>query len=105
MLDPDDDASSLESATVPDVPDSTPDVADPSPDVPDESDAPPELRRAFWTLVGLCNAGLLALSLGVMLVAFEGDLARGGPVAALGALLLLAGYRRYRRTKANPPWR
>lgn len=104
MLDSDDEESSLETRTVPDVPDVAPDAPDSTIDVPDDADAPTELKRAFWTLVGVFNAGLLALSLGVMLVGFEAAYVRGGALTGFGTLALAYGYWRYRRVTTNPSW-
>lgn len=98
MLDPEDEGgheTDLETSTVPEVP-------DPTANLPDESDAPPELRTQFWVLVSVFNVALIALSVGVMLVGFLGDLRRGGALTVGGALLFLLGYRRYRRVTANP---
>lgn len=104
MFDSDEEESSLETRTVPDVPDAAPDVPDSTIDVPDDADAPAELQRAFWTLVGVFNAGLLALALGVMLVGFRGWYVRGGALAGFGALALAYGYWRYRRVTTNTSW-
>lgn len=67
----------------------------PSPDVPDGSDAPRDLRRAFWSLVVTFNVALFALSLGLMLAYFRGQLALGGGLTLAGAALFARGYRRY----------
>lgn len=105
MLDPDDEEeSSLETRTVPDIPSVEPPDPESSIDIPDGSDAPRELKRAFWTLVVVFNVGLLALSLGVMLVGFERMYVQGGALAAFGAVVLLYGYWRYRRVRENPTW-
>jgi len=97
ILDPDEDDP--ESAFVPDVPDVTPDVPeapDPTPDIPDPSDAPESLRREFWVQVLLFNLGLLAVSLGLMLVVFDRSFLVGGVVVLVGVAALLFGYQRYR---------
>jgi membrane protein implicated in regulation of membrane protease activity len=52
---------------------------------------------AFWRIVVLLNLGVLAVALGILLVAFRGDLARGGAIATIGAITLAYAYRRYRR--------
>jgi len=65
--------------------------------VPDADDAPPELVGLFWRLVLLCNAALLALSVGVMLVWFSGAWRRGTGLVAVGTGGLGYGYWLYRR--------
>jgi len=73
--------------------------SDLAPDIPDESDVPEGLFRAFWSLVATINLGLFAASLGLMLVAFRGQLREGGAVFLLGAAALAyAGYR-YREVR------
>lgn len=68
------------------------------PEAPDfsEVDVPPELRQTFWLIVVMANVGLLATSLGVMLIAFDGQFRRGALAFAIGMLALVFGYRRYR---------
>ena len=68
----------------------------PSIDVPDESAASTELQRKFWSLVLVFNAALLAISVGVMFVGFEGDLQAGGSLIAAGAILSVYGFYKYR---------
>lgn len=63
---------------------------------PDASDAPPELVKTFWALVLVINAALLAVSLGVLFLVFEGAMRRGGALLAGGLLLLGFAVRRYR---------
>lgn len=64
-----------------------------------ESDVDPELLRAFWGLVGALNIGLFAVSIGLLLVVFRGNLRLGGGLVLLGVVALVGvgvGYRRYR---------
>ncbi|EMA34087.1 DUF7322 domain-containing protein [Halobiforma nitratireducens] len=62
----------------------------------DEMDVPSDLAKTFWALVLVVNAVVLALSLGVMLILFEGRTTHGSYLIA-GALVLLGfAIRRYR---------
>jgi len=89
---------------------------DPEADLPDpESDLPsvpavdvpepprpsgepsPELRKAFWTTVLVLNVGLLATSVGAMMLAFGVERRLGAGLLAVGLLSLVRGYRKYRR--------
>lgn len=75
------------------------DIAPEPPEPPEPDEIPADLRRTFWTLVAAINVGLLATSLGAMLIGFRGEWADGGTLVALGvAAFLWAGYR-YRRFK------
>lgn len=86
----------------PDEPDEfDPDSLGPEVDIPEapdpsEVDISGELFRTFWLIVVMANVGLLATSLGVMLVAFRGEFRQGGLVFLIGVIALLFGYRRYR---------
>lgn len=73
----------------------------PSVDVPDASAASPQLRRRFWGLVIVFNVAVLALSLGVMLVAFRGRWQLGGQLVAAGAVLFAYGLYAYRRVAGD----
>lgn len=75
--------------------------AEVQPSVPSAGSAPAELQRAFWTLVVVFNAALLAGSLGLMFLAFRGDLSRGGSLLFLGVGLGLYGWRRYQSVTAR----
>ncbi len=77
------------------------------PDIPDArpsnegflgpEDASDELIRAFWSLVVLIDVGLLAVTLGILVVVFQGRLYLGGGLLAVGLLALArGGYRYYR---------
>lgn len=67
------------------------------PEIPDGSDAPAPLRRKFWTLVATFNVALIAVSLGLMFVAFRGRWRYGGAAVVIGLVLFAFGYRRYQR--------
>ncbi|MDH5020683.1 DUF7322 domain-containing protein [Halobacterium rubrum] len=68
----------------------------PSVDIPDASAASTELQRKFWTLVLVFNAAILSLSIGAMLVGFQGDWDAGGSLLAAGIVLSVYGGFRYR---------
>jgi hypothetical protein len=73
------------------------------PEVPDYTDA--DVNRSigirFWGLVGVFNVALLALSLGIMFVAFENNVSLGSRLVGGGLLLSGYGYYQYRQTKRN----
>lgn len=71
---------------------------------PDPADAPPELRRQFWLIVGLLNAALLAPVLGVLLIVFQSRVELGLALVAVGVVALALGLRRYRAARADPSW-
>jgi len=77
------------------------DLGPPIPEAPDptETDAEidPDTHALFWWLVVVFNVALLALSLGVMVAAFDGKWELGAQVFAGGAVLFTYGYFRYRR--------
>jgi len=68
-------------------------------DIPQESDAPPEVRGAFWSLVIVFNAAILAMAVGAMFVGFQGRLRLGGGLMVAGALAFAVGARRVRDVK------
>lgn len=68
----------------------------PSVDIPDSSAASTELKRKFWSLVLVFNAALLAVSVGVMLIGFQGDVDAGGSLLAAGFILAIYGFYKYR---------
>jgi len=70
-----------------------PDIPTP-PEPPDGSDADPAVRGLFWWLVLLANVALLAASLGVMFVVFQGRWAFGTQLTLAG--LIVGGYVYYR---------
>ena len=71
------------------------------PNAPDPStaDVDPVVEGTFWTLVVVFNVGLMAASVGVMLVIFLGEYALGGQITLAGALILGYGVYRYRSAK------
>ena len=82
-----------------------PDEFDPNslgPEVPsapdpasDDIDVSPELAKAFWAAVLFANVGLLGVSLGPMLIFFDGRIDAGLASFAIGVLGLVFAYRRY----------
>ncbi|MDF9745128.1 DUF7322 domain-containing protein [Natrinema salsiterrestre] len=62
-----------------------------------ETDVPGDVLQTFWALVLVLNAAVLLVSLGLLLVVFEGSIARGGVLVATGVLLFGLATRRYRR--------
>ncbi|WP_435179638.1 DUF7322 domain-containing protein [Halorussus sp. AFM4] len=73
------------------------------PSVPEFSadDADTELRRQFWSLVLLFNVALFGMSLGLMLVGFEGEWKIGGGLFVVGAFAFARGWHGYRRATAD----
>lgn len=90
----------------PDLPSLGPDV--PEVDVP-EVDASSSLTaegagriaRLFWRLVVVLDVGLLAVSVGLMFVYFEGNWLRGLALSGFGVAVLAYGAVRYRRYRAD----
>jgi len=72
----------------PEIP-SAPDPTD------DDVEMPPELAKAFWAAVVFANVGLLGVSLGPMLIFFEGRVDAGLASFLIGVLGFLFAYRRY----------
>lgn len=72
------------------------------PEAPDlsEVEASSEVRYRFWALVMVFNVALLATSIGVMFIGFQGEWALGGQLTLAGLALFAFGYYRYRQTKA-----
>ncbi|PSQ15124.1 hypothetical protein BRD00_15315 [Halobacteriales archaeon QS_8_69_26] len=68
----------------------------PEPPSPDPEEIPDGLRLSFWWLVLVFNGALLALWLGVLFVAFEGNLDLGGRLLFAGSVLFVYGYYKYR---------
>ena len=68
------------------------------PRAPDTSqnDVDPELKKQFWKLVLLFNVALFGMSLGVMLVGFEGRWTLGGAIFLVGAVAFARGSLGYR---------
>lgn len=71
------------------------------PEAPDLSDraVDPVVAGTFWTLVVVFNVGLVAVSVGVMFVLFQGNLRLGGQLLLGGAIVLAYGVYKYRRGK------
>ena len=67
----------------------------------DEADVPSDILQAFWALVLVINAALFVLSLGVLLIVFEGNVTRGGTLIAVGIVLFGFAGRRYRSFRAE----
>ncbi|NEU57339.1 hypothetical protein [Halorussus sp. MSC15.2] len=65
--------------------------------VPSEEDAPTEVKKEFWSLVLLFNVALFGMSLGIMLVGFEGRWEFGGAIFAVGAFAFARGWYGYRK--------
>lgn len=62
-----------------------------------EGDVPADLLQTFWALVLVVNAAVLAVSLGLLVLFFEGTMGRGGLLLAAGLVLFGFAGRRYRR--------
>jgi F0F1-type ATP synthase assembly protein I len=75
----------------PEIP-SAPEPPDPT---SDDVEVSPDLAKAFWAAVVFANVGLLGVSLGPMLVYFEGMTDLGLAVFLIGVLSLVFAYRRY----------
>jgi hypothetical protein len=67
------------------------------------SEPPAELKRAFWVLVAVVDAALLALALGVLLIAFRGEFTLGGALLVAGGGLAFYARERY-RTATGTEW-
>lgn len=81
-----------------------PDESSLSPDIPEapdltDRDVDPVIEGTFWTLVVVFNVGLVAVSIGLMFVIFQGELALGGQITLAGVLVLGYGFYRYRSAK------
>ena len=65
------------------------------PTVPDyaDRDVPADIQRAFWSAVALLNIAVGGVSVGLMLIGFQGRWTFGGALVAVG---LLAGVRAWR---------
>ncbi|APX00135.1 hypothetical protein CHINAEXTREME_17590 [Halobiforma lacisalsi AJ5] len=91
-----------DSLTIPDIDaepsdESNEHIGPPIPEVStDEMDVPPELAKTFWAVVLVVNAALLALSVGLLLLLFEGPTSHGGWLVAGGIVLLGFAVHRYR---------
>ena len=72
-----------------------PEVPSPPDPTSDDVDVPPELAKAFWSAVLFANVGLLGVSLGPMLIVFDGRVEAGLASLLVGVLGLVFAYRRY----------
>lgn len=103
FYDPDSDGLTIPQVTTED----SDDEAEPTTavDVPsvstDETDVPSDILQAFWALVLVINAALFVVSLGALLLVFEGDVTRGGTLIAAGIVLFGLAGRRYRSFRAD----
>lgn len=66
-----------------------------------ESDVPSELLKAFWGLVLVINAAVLAVALGLLFLIFEGVSPHGVALVVGGLVLFGFAYRRYRSYQAR----
>jgi type IV secretory pathway VirB2 component (pilin) len=62
-----------------------------------ETDVPSDVLQTFWGLVLVLNAAVLIVSLGLLLIVFEGSFTRGGVLVATAVILFGLAARRYRR--------
>jgi len=74
------------------------------PDIPEvdadaDADVDTSLQIRFWALVVVFNVALLALAVGLMVIAFEGNIGLGGQLVAAGIVVSGYGYYHYRKTK------
>jgi hypothetical protein len=65
-------------------------------EIPDPSEASARLRTAFWSLVVVFNAAILAMSAGAMFVVIRGRWQLGGGLVVAGALAFAVGVYRVR---------
>lgn len=65
------------------------------------ADVDSELEKQFWSLVLLFNVALFAMSLGLMLVGFEGRWQVGGALFAVGAFAFVRGWYRYKSVRKD----
>lgn len=63
---------------------------------PSEIEGSDAVRKTFWICVIMIDIGLLALSVGIMVIVFEGRYRLGGTGVLAGVLALLSAYRHYR---------
>jgi hypothetical protein len=80
-----------------------PSVSDPSENLTQFSDENVDsaLKKQFWSLVLLFNVALFAMSLGLMLVGFEGRWRVGGAMFAVGAFAFLRGWYGYKSVRKD----
>jgi len=104
LYDPDSDGLTIPQVTTDDDSDDAVESEIPI-DIPsvstDETDVPSDVLQAFWALVLVINAAIMVVSLGVLLLVFEGDATRGGTLVATGVVLLGLAGRRYSTFRAD----
>jgi len=66
-----------------------------------EADVPADLLQTFWALVLVLNAAVLAVSLGLLILLFEGYSTRVTALVVAGVVLFGFAVRRYRRFQAD----
>jgi len=91
-----DPADSVPSVDVPDAESKIPSV-----EIPDTDDVPADLQQAFWTLVAVVDAAILAAGLGVLFLVFRGETALAGGLFVAAAGLLFYARERYRSVSAR----
>ncbi|MFA9415323.1 hypothetical protein [Natrinema sp. HArc-T2] len=103
FYDPDSDGLTIPQVATEDEPDA--DGAESAIDVPSvstaETDVPSDILQAFWGLVLVINAALFIVSIGALLLVFEGDATRGGILVGAGIVLFGLAGRRYRAFRAD----
>ena len=104
LYDPDSDGLTIPQVTTDDDSDDAVESEIPI-DIPsvstDETDVPSDVLQAFWALVLVINAALFVVSLGALLLVFEGDVTRGGTLVGSGIVLFGLAGRRYRTFRAD----
>ncbi|TMT85960.1 hypothetical protein E2L06_04875 [Haloterrigena sp. H1] len=101
LYDPDSDGLTIPQVTTEDDPDEATSGIDVPSVSTDETDVPSDVLQAFWALVLVINAALFVVSLGALLLVFEGDVTRGGTLVGSGIVLFGLAGRRYRTFRAD----
>ncbi|MFD1564080.1 hypothetical protein ACFR99_11010 [Haloarchaeobius amylolyticus] len=101
LYDPDSDGLTIPQVATEDDPDEAISGIDVPSVSTDETDVSGDLLQAFWALVLVINAALFVVSLGALLLVFEGDVTRGGILVAAGTVLFGLAGRRYRSFRAD----
>lgn len=68
-----------------------------------ESEAPADVRKTFWIVTLIVNVAILFVSVGPMIIYFEGWTRNGLVLIAAGLVLFGLAYRRYRSFMADGP--
>lgn len=79
----------------PDLGPDIPNVAAPNEGILGPEGTPKDLLSAFWSLVLLFNVGILATSLGALVLVFEGWSRLGGGLLVVGLFALAHGFHKY----------